>query len=102
MTGRSQDDCRDAAKIDDAPAGQLARSVDQWLVVKVGDGPRLVTTAAQLDRDTSTDRLNGHGPRAQARRPASFPWEVLLREGSADASQTPLHCAANARQPITG
>jgi hypothetical protein len=29
--------CRDAGKIDDAPQDSLARSVDQQLVVKVGD-----------------------------------------------------------------
>jgi hypothetical protein len=49
------------------PRESLARSVDQWLVVKVGGGPRLVATAARPNRAPSPEHITGRATRARAR-----------------------------------
>jgi hypothetical protein len=49
------------------PRDSLARSVDQWLVVKVGDGPRFVATAARPDRASPPEHITGRAKRTPAR-----------------------------------
>ena len=68
VRGRStaHEKCRDAGKIDEAPGDSLARSADQWLVVKVGGGPRLVTAAPGRIGAPSPEHLNGRAQRTPA------------------------------------
>jgi len=62
----SEPPCRDAVKLDDAPAGEFSEiGRSHWLVVKVGDGPaswpRRPVRIGPLRRNTSPDGLNDNG-----------------------------------------
>src|SRR4051812_36937575 len=49
-----------------ARGDSLTRSVGEWLVVKVGDGPRFVAMAARPNRAPSPEHITGRAKRAAA------------------------------------
>jgi hypothetical protein len=58
------------------PRDSLARSVDKWLVVKVGDGPRLVAAATHPHRAASPEHITGRAKRTPARGARTLAWAV--------------------------
>ena len=72
-----------------------ARPFDQWLVIKVGDEPRLTATSAQPNRGPSPEHITGRAKRTPARRAGSLACVVPVggsAYGTSNGNEHRAHC----------